>query len=87
MEQAISRYQQLQERRQQALLRKAELEATLKHKKEEYDKLNKQLQEEYGVKTIQEAYELRDRLQSELNKELDELETALQKYENTGDSL
>lgn len=69
------------QRRQQILLDKAGIEASIKHHKKEYDSCIAALQNEFGVSTIEAAGKLRDSMQAELESELTSLQTAIVAYD------
>ena len=78
----VQRYQALMEKKQQIERRVVELETTFNHHKTEFQRILTQLKEQYKVDSLKEAYELRDKMQANASKQLDELEQAISKFEH-----
>lgn len=81
-EQLVERYKSLCEKRDALNAKRIELETTFKHHKEEYLQCLETLKKDFKVSTLDEAYALRDRLQSEAKKEMDELTRLLAEYDD-----
>ena len=75
------RFEDLSSQRDQWKVRKIELETQIKVSREDLEKKAKALKEEFGVSSVDEARKELDRLEAEIDAELQECEEALSKFE------
>lgn len=75
------RFEDLSSQRDQCKVRKIELETQIKVSREDLEKKAKALKEEFGVSSVDEARKELDRLEAEIDAELQECEEALSKFE------
>lgn len=81
-EQLVERYGYLTKKREALNAKRIELSTTFNHHKEEYRKCMETLKTEFKVNSLEEAYALRDRLQAEATKEMDELTRLLSEFDD-----
>lgn len=84
----MARYKALMDKKEKLNAKRIELQTTFQHHKSEYQEALNKLQEEFKVASLKEAYQLRDRLTEEANRELEELSKLLSQFDDilVGDS-